>query len=476
MSNLAPDDAARKKRRHRNERIVAAIVVLLVTVVTVGVIGWSQRLDRDFTADSRYIPKATSLTPEHELLRELVRIDTSTPAGAAEGARWIAAYLQRHGVAAELIQSAPERLNVYARIKGEKPGEGLLLFNHIDVVPAKASEWMHPPFSAAVAMNSIVGRGTLDMKALTICQLLAFVDVARSGRMPRHDLVFLATADEETGSQYGMQWIIANRRDVFDNVRYGITEGGITEMMSDRMTYFGIETGGKQLVELTLAADDLATASRVRMALEPLMFPREPERVLPGVRRYFADVAPTRVAFKPLLADIDTAIREGNFWRLHTSYRDLTQNSVWISAPYKSGHEFRMWVRLVNLPDEQPDARIAALLKAAARHGGRLGRVVSKNGPVPLSTPDTPLFAILQREAARRYKVEAGTVVLFRSSTDARFLRPLGIICYGLAPYPITYFQSTSIHGKDERIGIDHFLDGVAYIRRATLEWALGAA
>lgn len=476
MSNLSPDDAARKKRRHRNERIGAAIVVLLAAAIAVGVMQWSQRLDEDFQGDRRYIPKATPLAAEHELLRELVRIDTSTPAGSARGARWIAAYLQRHGVAAELIQSAPDRLNVYARIKGAQPGEGLLLFNHIDVMPAKASEWVHPPFSAAVSMNSIVGRGTLDMKALTICQLLAFIDVARSGRIPRHDLVFLATADEETGSEYGMQWIIANRPDVLEHVRYGITEGGITEMMSDQMTYFGIEIGGKQLVELTLAADDLPTATRLRMALEPLMFPREAERVLPGVRRYFADVAPTRVAFAPMLADIDTAIRDGSFWRLPASYRDLTQNSVWISAPYKAGQEFQMWVRLVNLPDEQPDARIAALEKAAARYGGRIGRVVSKKGPVPLSNPDTPLFALLEREAARRYKVEAGTTVLYRSTTDARFLRPLGIICYGLAPYPITYFQSASIHGKDERIGIDHYADGVAYVRRVITEWAFGVA
>lgn len=475
MSNPVLDDAARKKRRHRNERIVAAIVVLLVAAIAAGVVAWSKREQAELRSDQRYIPKATPLTAEHELLRELVRIDTSTPAGAANGARWIASYLQRNGVAAEIIQSAPGRLNVYARIKGKKPGDALLLFNHVDVVKADARRWALPPYAAEVSVNMIVGRGTLDMKALIVCQLLAMVDVARSGRAPEHDLVFLATADEETGSEYGMRWIIEHRPDVLAQVRYGITEGGITELMSEQMTYFGIEVGGKQSVEFRLVADDRESASRARLSLEHLMFPREAERVLPGVRRYFADLAPTRLAFRPYLEDIDATIREGNFWRLPPTYRDLAQNSVWVSAVWPLGERWQLLVRLINLPDEQPDARIAEIEQLVRPYGLRLDRINRKQGPVPLSSPDTPLFGILAREAARRYGVRTGTVVLYRSATDSRFLRPLGITCYGISPYPVTYDQSITIHEANERIGVDSFLEGVAYFRAVISEWTRAA-
>jgi acetylornithine deacetylase/succinyl-diaminopimelate desuccinylase-like protein len=460
-----------RKRRHRNERIVAAIVILIVAAAAAAIVIWSQREQEQLDRDRRYIPKETKITPEILLLQEFVRIDTSQPAGAAAGARWLAAYLRNHGVPAELIESAPDRLNVYARIRGANAGEGLLLFNHIDVMPP-GDGWSTSPFSAQIGLNMMFGRGTLDMKALTICQLLTFIEIAKSGRPPAHDLVFLATADEETGSTYGMQWIIAHRPDVLDNIGYGITEGGVTEMMTERMTYFGIEVGGKQQVLMTLEGDDLDAMRKARIALEPYMFPREPERVLPVVRRFFHDLSPTRIAFKPYLADIDKTIAEGQFWRLPVPYRDLVQHSLWVTGPTRKGDQWSMTVRQANLPDERPEDRIALIERVVQPFGVRLGEVIQKQGPVPLSPDGTPLFAILRQEAERRYQVQAGLQVLYRSATDARFLRPRGIICYGLSPYPIDFFQSLSIHSANERIRLDYFMDGVGYMRAVMSAWA----
>lgn len=457
-------------RRHRIERIVAAVVVLLAAAGAAGVLWWSTAQKKALESDQRYIPRAVEMTPEIQLLQDFVRIDTSTPAGAAAGARWLADQLRKGGVQPELIASTPDRLNVYARIRGRKRGEGLMLFNHIDVVPP-GERWSHPPFEGVITLNMMYGRGTVDMKAMTICQLLAFLEVAR-GKAPEHDLVFLATADEETGSEFGMRWLIANRPDVLADVKYGITEGGITEIMGERMTYFGIETGGKQFVEHTLEADSAEALSRARIALEPYIFSREPQRVLPAVRHYFRQIAPTRMSFKPYLADIDRTIREGEFWRLPPTYRDLTQNSLWASAPQKDGDRWTMLVRHANLPDENPDARLAWLAGLVEPYGVRMGEVRQKQGPVPVSPHETRLFSILAAQAERRYGVPAGTVILFRSATDSRFLRPLGIICYGLSPYPVDFYQSSAVHGRDERIRLDAFLAGVGYLRRSVAEWA----
>lgn len=471
---IQPDSPeAARKRRHRNERIVAGIVILIAAAAAGGIAWWSHVEGEQLARDRRYIPKVSRITPEVLLLQEFVRIDTSNPKGAAAGARWIAEYLRRHGVTPEIIESAPDRLNVYARIRGRNRGEGLLLFNHIDVVPP-GKGWQAPPFEGAIALNMMYGRGTLDMKAMTVCQLLAFLDVARSGRAPAHDLVFLATADEETGSRYGMQWIIAHRPDVLDGVRYGITEGGITEMMTERMTYFGIEVGGKQQVVLTVEGDDLESMRKARFALEPHMFSDEPDRVLPVVRDFFRDLAPTRLAFKPLLADIDGAVAQGQFWKLPPSYRDLTQNSFLVSAPARFDGRWSMTITQANLPDERPDDRIAWVERMVKPYGLRIGQIRQKQGPVPVSTADTALFRILEREAERHYKVEAGLQLLYRSATDARFLRPIGIICYGVSPYPVDFFQSISIHGPNERIRVDYFIDGIQYMRTVVGAWAAG--
>jgi acetylornithine deacetylase/succinyl-diaminopimelate desuccinylase-like protein len=472
---IDPAEAARKKRKHRNERIAAAAIVLVVAGLTGAAIWLDHREEEKVLRDIRYIPRQTVITPEIQLLRDYVRIDTSTPRGAADGARWLAKELGKRGVRAELIESTEGRLNVYARIKGRQPGNGLLLFNHIDVVPPGAG-WKQKPFAATVEYNQMYGRGTLDMKGVAVTQMLAFAEIARSGRPPQHDLVFLATAEEEQGSRHGLLWLLANRPDVIDGIGYGITEGGLTEVMTEKMTYFGIEIGGKQMVKLVLDGKDEESLRQARFVLQRYVIRREPDRVIEGVRSYFRDIAPTRVSNRPHLQDVDAAIAGGEFWKLPLSYRDFTQNSLWVSAPYLDAGQWKMQVRLVNLPDADPDERIAWVRNAVARFGATLAEVTEKNGPVPLSPSDTPLFRILGNEARKRYQVEAGVQVLFRSVTDSRFLRTRGIVCYGVSPFPVDYFQSTSIHGRDERIRLDWFAQGIVYMRDVVRAWAFPPA
>lgn len=467
----ADSDSAARKRRHRNERILASVVVLVLAIATAGAVLWEKRTAEDLKRDRRYIPKIAKITPEIELLQEYVRIDTSTPAGAARGAQWLAAQLEKRGARAEIIESARGRLNVYARVTGRERGSGLLLFNHVDVV-APGTGWTVPPFEARIAANMMWGRGTLDMKATALCQLLAFAAVARAKERPRHDLVFLATADEETGSEHGMQWLLAHRPDVFADLQYGITEGGITEMLSEQMTYFGIEVAAKQLVELTVEGPSLLALQEARFALEPAMFPREPQRVLPTVRQYFQDIAPTRTAYRPFLTDIDATIRRGQFWSLPTTYRDLTQDSLWASAPSERSGRWQMDVRMVNLPDTIPDQRLAWMKGLIEPYGVRIAEVRVKQGPVPASPSDNAFFALLVKQAREQYGVPAGVQVLYRATTDSRFLRQRGIHSYGVCPFPIDYHQSNTIHQANERIRLDGFMEGIEYVRTVVLEWA----
>ena len=240
-------------RRHRRQRQIAGAVVLAAIIAAAAALIFSYRDAEELAHENAYVPKQTKMTPELDLLRHYVGIDTSNPPGnELPAAQWLAQILASNGVHAEIIESAPRRASVYARIKGKRPDEGLLLLHHIDVVPANPSEWSQPPFAANLVLNQIYGRGTLDMKGIGICELRAFLDVANAGRQPERDLVFLAVADEESGSTLGMRWITEHRPDVLAGIRYALNEGGITEMQMERVTYFGIEIGTKQTVTLLL--------------------------------------------------------------------------------------------------------------------------------------------------------------------------------------------------------------------------------
>ncbi|MGZ8868412.1 MAG: M20/M25/M40 family metallo-hydrolase, partial [Thermoanaerobaculia bacterium] len=400
--------------------------------------------------------------------QEYIRFDTSNPPGTElAAAQWLAGLIRGGGVEAEVIESAPGRGNVYARIRGKRDGTGLLLLHHIDVAPVSPENWQYPPFAAQIHLDQLYGRGAVDMKGAGIVFLHAFLDIARSGRQPEHDVVFLAVADEETGSRFGMEWLVENRPDVIDGVRYALNEGGITEMTEERVTYYGIEIGTKVQVAVQIVAPTREQLQRVRIALEPWFTPdREPGRILPEVREFFKDVAPLRVEFADDLADIDRTIAKGKFWDLPIGYRELTQNNVFaqgVQPAAKGG--FQMRTLLMNLPDEDPDERIAWLAERVRPFGARIGEVERKEGPVPVASTKTPFFDLLKAEAAKAFGCHAGTEILNRSWNDSRFLRHRGVSAYGINPFPIDFFQAEAIHGPNESVRLEYLVKGVEFTR-----------
>jgi acetylornithine deacetylase/succinyl-diaminopimelate desuccinylase-like protein len=419
-----------------------------------------------------YIPKNAHVTPEIKLLQDYVRIETVT-GHELPGARYLAGLLEKNGVKAEVIESAPGRGNVYARLTGRRRGEGLLLLNHIDVMPATPEEWTRPPFAAAIALNQLWGRGALDMKSIAICELEAFLDVARSGRQPERDIIFLGVADEERGGALGTAWLLQHRPDIFEGVRYALNEGGITETRQEHLTYFGVEIGSKMSVQLRLRAPAREQMEHARIALEPFLGPRDPDRILPEVREFLHDIAPHRVEQRALLEDVNRTVALGKFWLLSRGYKELMQNVVWLGGINRDSRGFTMEVNLYNLPDEDPDRRIAWLQSQITRFGVMIDQVISRNGPAPLSSLRTPLFALIEREVHRQYgAVSVGPEILAASSNDSRFLRARGVTCYGMWPFLVDFYQAQGIHSVDERVRLDWFMEGVDLMRRILAAYA----
>ncbi|MGZ8797988.1 MAG: hypothetical protein ACXW2F_11635, partial [Thermoanaerobaculia bacterium] len=150
-----------------------------------------------------------------------------------------------------------------------------------------------------------------------------------------------------------------------------------------------------------------------------------------------------------------------------------TQDIVWPRTIRAEGDHFLLSVTMSNLPDTVPDERIAWLANEVAPFGARVAAVHRKEGPVPISTDRTPLFALLEDEVHRAYgPVNVGTEVLAASVNDSRYLRPRGMICYGFLPFPADFYQSRSIHGVDERVTLDWFTEGVEVMRRVVLGYA----
>ena len=146
-----------------------------------------------------------------EILRSLLKIDTSHPAGKTKDLINLAAnLLKQNGISYELIGQNPDKPNLYAQI-GPKSGKGgLLLSSHVDVVPAgNLSTWTQPPFAAELADGMLWGRGAIDMKYKTALDLVLFQWAAK--QKLSKPLELLIVSDEEIGS-LGCREVLAAKR------------------------------------------------------------------------------------------------------------------------------------------------------------------------------------------------------------------------------------------------------------------------
>ena len=114
------------------------------------------------------------------LLNEYLRVDTTNPPGnEIKAAQFFKDIFDREGIEAQIIEAAPGRGNIYARLKGDGSKKAIVLMNHMDVVPADRRYWSVDPFGGVVKDGYVWGRGALDMKGMGIVELMAMLALKR---------------------------------------------------------------------------------------------------------------------------------------------------------------------------------------------------------------------------------------------------------------------------------------------------------
>ena len=182
-----------------------------------------------------------------DLLQRLIRYDTTNPPGnERECAAYCREVLTDAGIAAELIGDDPNRVNVVSRLCGRGDAPPLLLYGHLDVVPTAAQPWDVPPFEGRLQDDYIWGRGALDMKGGVAMMLDAFMRAHHEGADLPGDVILALVSDEEAGGNTGAAWLVRERPDLFDGVRYAVGEfGGFSKTYRGRKFYM-VQVAEKQ--------------------------------------------------------------------------------------------------------------------------------------------------------------------------------------------------------------------------------------
>src|SRR5256886_9025247 len=131
-----------------------------------------------------------------QILDEILRVDTSHGNETA-ALQPLLVRFQRAGVRAQILESAPGRGNLVARVPGTGAMRPLLLLAHIDVVPVEGQPWTVPPFQPTERDGFLWGRGVGDDKSMAAAITAVTLDLARKKTRLARDVIVALTAGRE---------------------------------------------------------------------------------------------------------------------------------------------------------------------------------------------------------------------------------------------------------------------------------------
>jgi acetylornithine deacetylase/succinyl-diaminopimelate desuccinylase-like protein len=413
-----------------------------------------------------------------DLLSRYIRIDTSNPPGNEQpAAHMLREKFLADGIPATIWKPQPGRAVIAARLHGiGKHSKSIVLLSHMDVVPADPKDWLVPPFSGLVKDGEIWGRGALDDKGPGVIELMAMLAIKRAGILLDRDVLFLATADEETGGAKGAGWLVANQPDVISDAGYLLNEGGSIRAVPTKPLLYEVSVSEKTPLWLRLTAEGVSghassppeqtAVTRLVTALDRIIAYRPPIKVLPLVQNYFR--VTTEIDRGPReLMDLRTALHDPAFSR---EFLAQPEQNAWVrdtitptvlAASNKtnvipSSASAELDCRL--LPGDTPAAMIKTLSKLIDDDHVRIQEIL--NFP-PISSPEkSPLMTAIRTLAAQRDHAEVVPTML-EGFTDSHYFRDSDLVAYGFIPIESTPEESRTIHAGNERISIAHLHGGI---------------
>ena len=194
---------------------------------------------------------------------KLAAIPAIAPVSGGEGeekkAALLVKFLQENGFQDLEVIKAPDldapsgsRPNVLAYCRGKSSAKTVWIMTHTDVVPpGELSLWSGPPFKPWVEAGKIYGRGVEDNQQDMVASIYAVKAFQAEGIKPNFDIGLALVADEETGSEKGIGYVLHHakpfrRKDIIIVPDAGNEDGTLIEVAEKSILWLKFKTLGKQ--------------------------------------------------------------------------------------------------------------------------------------------------------------------------------------------------------------------------------------
>ena len=429
-----------------------------------------------------------------ETLVALVRLDTAQPEGnEIRAARYLKEKLDREGMPAEIVESAPGRASIVARVKGNGNKRPLLLLGHLDVVAVERDEWSFDPFGGEVKDGILYARGASDDKGVVAGSFHVFLELWRQKTPLDRDVIFLGVADEEAGGVLGITYMLDKHRDKIE-AEFAINEAGKGVFDRDlRYSRFEIQTAEKTPRRIDLKAVGTSGHGSIPLKDNPvgalaravgrLSEHEMPPRLNETTREYFSRLAeisaPDKAeVFRAVITDNPTAADYEKLRELSPVYHSMVRTSI-VPTILQGGYlrnvipsEAHATVDIRALPDEDPE-RLFSLLK------GIMDEPAVDLVPHPQTRPShspsaltNDAFLAFETVLNRMYPSVPILPTMSTGATDSAQLRSAGIASYGFGPARPEWDLASGIHGRNEYLYVKPYQDYVEILWNVVVELA----
>jgi len=435
------------------------------------------------------------------IFAELIEINTTdsergdnTIAAQALARRLLEAGFPEEDVHVLVPADSPTKGNLVARYRGRDTGLApILLLAHIDVVEALPEDWSSDldPFEFLERDGYYYGRGVTDNKDEAAIYTANLIRMRQEGFVPDRDIIIALTADEEGGPRNGVEFLLAEHRDLID-AAFALNEGGGGFEKDGRKVSNNVQASEKKFLSFTFEATNpgghsslpvkknaIYDLSQALLAVQEYDFPVMLNEVTEAFFGRSADIlggemgeAMSRVVSDPsdAAAAATLSVEPGYNSRLRTTC---------VATLLQGGHAQNALPQMAQanvncriLPNHDPEA-VEAQLQMLAEPFDVTVTPVGNATPSPASPLTDDVLGPIERITQQMWPGVPVLPVMSTGATDGLYLRREGIPVYGVSGL-FHDMDDVRAHGQDERILMEHFYEGQEFLYRVVKALAGG--
>ncbi len=424
-----------------------------------------------------------------DIFKELIEINTTDSTGdCTKAAEAMAARFRAAGFPAgdvEVVGPSPKKMNVVARLRGTGVRRPVLLLAHLDVVEARREDWSFDPFVFLERDGYFYGRGTNDIKSGAAVLAADLIRLKQDGYRPDRDLIVALTADEEAGTANGVEWLLQNRKDLIDAEFCLNTDGGGGELKNGVKIANELQTSEKVYLSFWLETRNKGGHSslpvkdnaiyHLAQGLSRLGAFEFPVRLNDTTRTFFermAGIEKGAVAadMRAVAAQAPDAAAAARLAASSPYYNSLMRTTC-VATRLEGGHadnalpqKARALVNCRILPEDSPDDVRASLVRVLADPSISV-TPVDQPRPSPASPLRPDVVRAVESVTSDMWPGVPVLPVMSTGATDGLYLRRAGIPVYGVSGL-FDDIDDVRAHGRDERMAVWAFFDGLEFMYR----------